>query len=48
MFDRKVCTNPNKRAVNDALESFPSGHATAAFAGFGNIADTVTVQIGSG
>ena len=33
MYDRKICTG-NKRAINDALESMPSGHTTAAFAGF--------------
>lgn len=33
MFDRSVCRG-NRADVNDALESFPSGHATAAFAGF--------------
>jgi len=32
MYDRSVCTG-DKKAINDALESFPSGHATAAFAG---------------
>ena len=32
MYDRSVCTGDEKE-INDALESFPSGHATAAFAG---------------
>lgn len=35
MHTRKVCRNTDQHAVNDALESFPSGHTTAAFAGFG-------------
>jgi membrane-associated phospholipid phosphatase len=35
MYDRKICTNPNEHEVNQALQSFPSGHTTAAFAGFG-------------
>ena len=33
MYQRTVCTGDVK-AINDALESFPSGHSTAAFAGF--------------
>ncbi|KAK6540166.1 hypothetical protein TWF694_008987 [Orbilia ellipsospora] len=33
MFTRTVCRG-NKDDINDSLESFPSGHSTAAFAGF--------------
>jgi diacylglycerol diphosphate phosphatase/phosphatidate phosphatase len=33
MYDRNVCRG-DKDAIDDSLESFPSGHATAAFAGF--------------
>jgi diacylglycerol diphosphate phosphatase / phosphatidate phosphatase len=33
MFDRSICRG-DRSSVNDALESFPSGHSTAAFAGF--------------
>ncbi|KAI5783079.1 phosphatidic acid phosphatase type 2/haloperoxidase, partial [Pyronema domesticum] len=33
MYDRSICTG-NEKEINDALESFPSGHSTAAFAGF--------------
>jgi len=32
MYDRSVCTG-DRKSINDALESFPSGHSTAAFAG---------------
>lgn len=32
MFQRDICTG-DKAAINDALESMPSGHSTAAFAG---------------
>jgi diacylglycerol diphosphate phosphatase/phosphatidate phosphatase len=33
MYDRSVCRG-DKDAIDDSLESFPSGHSTAAFAGF--------------
>ncbi|KAI5845709.1 phosphatidic acid phosphatase type 2/haloperoxidase [Morchella snyderi] len=33
MYDRSICTGDEKE-INDSLESFPSGHSTAAFAGF--------------
>lgn len=33
MYDRRICTGDRKE-INDSLESFPSGHSTAAFAGF--------------
>ncbi|KAH8732146.1 phosphatidic acid phosphatase type 2/haloperoxidase [Phaeosphaeriaceae sp. PMI808] len=33
MFDRSICTG-DKKEINDSLESMPSGHTTAAFAGF--------------
>lgn len=33
MYDRTICTG-NKSDIDDSLESFPSGHSTAAFAGF--------------
>jgi len=33
MYDRKVCTG-DQNQINDSLESMPSGHTTAAFAGF--------------
>ncbi|RYP78018.1 hypothetical protein DL769_003290 [Monosporascus sp. CRB-8-3] len=32
-YTREICTG-DEASVNDALESFPSGHTTAAFAGF--------------
>lgn len=32
LYDRSVCTG-DKRTIDDALESFPSGHSNAAFAG---------------
>ncbi|KAF2473080.1 PAP2-domain-containing protein [Lindgomyces ingoldianus] len=33
MYDRSICTGDRKK-INDSLESMPSGHTTAAFAGF--------------
>jgi membrane-associated phospholipid phosphatase len=33
MYDRTVCTG-DQNQIDDSLESFPSGHSTAAFAGF--------------
>jgi membrane-associated phospholipid phosphatase len=33
MFNRTICTG-EKAAIDDGLEAFPSGHTTAAFAGF--------------
>ena len=32
-YTREICTG-DRREINDSLESFPSGHSTAAFAGF--------------
>lgn len=34
MFDRSICKTPYTREVDEALMSFPSGHSSAAFAGF--------------
>jgi diacylglycerol diphosphate phosphatase / phosphatidate phosphatase len=33
MYNRKICTG-DKDEIDDSLESFPSGHTTAAFGGF--------------
>lgn len=33
MYDRSICTG-DRDEIDDSLESFPSGHSTAAFAGF--------------
>lgn len=33
MYDKSICTG-DKAQINDSLESMPSGHTTAAFAGF--------------
>lgn len=32
MYDRSICTGDEKE-INDSLESMPSGHSTAAWAG---------------
>lgn len=34
MYSVDVCTNPNKSQLKNAMTSFPSGHSTAAFAGY--------------
>lgn len=34
MYTVEVCTNPDKQALKTAMSSFPSGHATSAFAGY--------------
>jgi diacylglycerol diphosphate phosphatase/phosphatidate phosphatase len=33
MYDRSICSG-DRNSIDDSLESFPSGHSTAAFAGF--------------
>ncbi|KAK3983885.1 phosphatidic acid phosphatase type 2/haloperoxidase [Cladorrhinum sp. PSN332] len=34
MYTSEICTNPNKEELKTAMTSFPSGHATSAFAGY--------------
>jgi membrane-associated phospholipid phosphatase len=34
MYTSEVCTNPDKDAIKNAMTSFPSGHATTAFASY--------------
>lgn len=34
MYTPDICTNPDSGAIKNSLESFPSGHTTASFAGF--------------
>jgi len=34
MYSVDICTNPNKQTLKNAMTSFPSGHSTAAFAGY--------------
>ncbi|KAH6645970.1 phosphatidic acid phosphatase type 2/haloperoxidase [Truncatella angustata] len=33
MFTQEICTSGNQEGINNALESFPSGHSTTIFAG---------------
>ncbi|KAJ4165740.1 hypothetical protein LMH87_007360 [Akanthomyces muscarius] len=35
MYTTEICTQPDPWVLKNAITSFPSGHATAAFAGFG-------------
>lgn len=35
MYTTEICTQPDKRLLKQAITSFPSGHSTAGFAGFG-------------
>ncbi|KAF4983451.1 hypothetical protein FZEAL_1180 [Fusarium zealandicum] len=35
MYTIEICTQPDKSRIQNAITSFPSGHTTAAFAGFG-------------
>ena len=44
MYNRSVCTG-NKKDINDSLESFPSGHSTAAFAGLTYLALYFNAQL---
>ncbi|KAJ6513847.1 phosphatidic acid phosphatase type 2/haloperoxidase [Mycena vitilis] len=44
MYDRSICTGDTK-TINDSLESFPSGHSTAAWAGLGYLALYLNAQL---
>jgi membrane-associated phospholipid phosphatase len=44
MYDRSICTGDTK-TINDSLESFPSGHSTAAWAGLGYLALYFNAQL---
>ncbi|KAF7338514.1 putative lipid phosphate phosphatase 3, chloroplastic [Mycena venus] len=44
MYDRSVCTG-DKNTIDDSLESFPSGHSTAAWAGLGYLALYLNAQL---
>ncbi|KAJ3509132.1 hypothetical protein NM208_g15710 [Fusarium decemcellulare] len=35
MYTTEICTQPDRSKIQNAITSFPSGHTTAAFAGFG-------------
>ncbi|KAI6770990.1 hypothetical protein HG531_009845 [Fusarium graminearum] len=35
MYTTEICTQPDQSRIQNAITSFPSGHTTAAFAGFG-------------
>ncbi|KAF4971027.1 hypothetical protein FSARC_2040 [Fusarium sarcochroum] len=35
MYTTEICTQPDASRIQNAITSFPSGHTTAAFAGFG-------------
>ncbi|KAG5949632.1 hypothetical protein E4U53_005803 [Claviceps sorghi] len=35
MYTTEICTQPDRSKLQNAVTSFPSGHSTAAFAGFG-------------
>lgn len=44
MYDRSICTG-NQKDINDSLESMPSGHATAAWAGLFYLALYINAQL---
>ncbi|KAJ7349442.1 phosphatidic acid phosphatase type 2/haloperoxidase [Mycena albidolilacea] len=44
MYDRTICTGDEK-TINDSLESFPSGHSTAAWAGLLYLALYINAQL---
>ncbi|KAF9533423.1 phosphatidic acid phosphatase type 2/haloperoxidase [Crepidotus variabilis] len=44
MYDRKICTGDEKQ-INDSLESMPSGHSTAAWAGLFFLALYINAQL---
>lgn len=44
MYDRTICTG-DKAEINDALESMPSGHSTAAWAGLFYLALYINAQL---
>lgn len=44
MYDRSICTG-DKDTIDDSVESFPSGHSTAAFAGLVYLALYLNAQL---